>query len=210
MRNRHFNSLVFNLYCSHCETDSVIVQQRMINLPEVGKTLRINSYCEHCHANNSEFVPFHDKKNSVFKFSIKDKFDLNAKVIKSQTCTFRIPELGVELEPGPSSQAEIINVDGVLSNINLALEYEYGSNKLSNDIARIKQGKKKIELEEDRLSAFYYKKDDWQQIGEKLTPLGTGLPLIPHWRGGHQRFLTFVVQVWTKLYLGVEKHILQH
>ena len=146
MRNHRFNSLVFNLYCAHCETDSVIVQQRMINLPEVGKTLRINSHCENCHANNSEFVPFHDKVNSVFKFSINDKLDLNAKVIKSQTCTFRIPELGIELEPGPESQAEIMNVEGVLSNINLALEYEYGSNKLSNDITRIKQGKKKATL----------------------------------------------------------------
>ncbi|MBR9678718.1 MAG: ZPR1 zinc finger domain-containing protein [Nanoarchaeota archaeon] len=146
MRKHHFNSLVFNALCSQCETDSVIIHQRMIDLPEVGKTLRINSYCENCHVNSSEFVPFHDKKNSVFKFLINDKLDLNAKVIKSQDCTFRIPELGVELEPGPESQAEIINVEGVLSNITLALDYEYGSNKLSNDIARIRKGKKKVTL----------------------------------------------------------------
>ena len=33
----------------------------------------------------------------------------------------------------------------------------------------IKQGKKKIELEKDRLSTFYYKKDDWQQWAHPLT-----------------------------------------
>tara|TARA_R100000008_G_C3587645_1_gene173790 strand:- start:1610 stop:3637 length:2028 start_codon:yes stop_codon:yes gene_type:complete len=33
----------------------------------------------------------------------------------------------------------------------------------------IKQGKKKIQLEEERLSAFYYKKDDWQQWAHPLT-----------------------------------------
>lgn len=33
----------------------------------------------------------------------------------------------------------------------------------------IKEGKKKIELEEDRLSTFYYKKDDWQQWAHPLT-----------------------------------------
>ena len=33
----------------------------------------------------------------------------------------------------------------------------------------IKDGKKKIALEEDRLSTFYYKKDDWQQWAHPLT-----------------------------------------
>jgi zinc finger protein len=93
-----------------------------------------------------EFVPFSSKKRLVVKFPINNKLDLDAKVIKSQSCIFKIPELNLEVEPGPESQAEIINVNGVLSNITLALEYEYGSNKLSNAIKKIKEGKSKVTL----------------------------------------------------------------
>jgi len=147
MRSSHlFNTLTFNVFCPDCESDSVILQQRIINLEGVGKVLRVNSYCENCHASSSEFIPLRVKKNHVVKFFIKDKKDLGAKVIKSQACIFKIPELGVELEPGPESQAEIIDVDSVLSNINLALKYEYGLNRLSNDIKNIKKGKKKVTL----------------------------------------------------------------
>ena len=146
MRKHSFNTLILNADCPDCETNSAIIQQRIVNLEGIGRVLRIGTHCQNCYYTNREFVPFNSRRRSVVRFRIKDKLDLNAKVIKSQSCTFKIPELGLELEPGPESQAEIINVNSVLSNITLALEYEYGSNKLSKAIKRIREGKSKATL----------------------------------------------------------------
>ena len=146
MRRPRFNSLMLGADCPMCETESAIHQQRIVDLKGIGRLLKFSTLCERCHYSNMEFIPFNVKKPSVVRFSIKNKIDLDAKVIKSQSCTFKIPELGVEVGPGPESHAEIMNVDGVLSSINLALEYEYGSNKLSKVIERIKKGKGKVTL----------------------------------------------------------------
>lgn len=146
MKIPFFNALNINAYCPNCEYDSAINHQRILNLPNVGKILKINTFCSSCNYNVSDFIPFNVRKSSVVKFRIRDKLDLDAKVIKSQSCVFRIPELGVEVGPGPESHAEIINVAGLLSTITLALDYEYGSNKLSRAIQQIKAGKKKVTI----------------------------------------------------------------
>ena len=146
MGSQLFNALNLNAYCPNCESDEGVVQHRVTLLPGVGKVLKSIIQCRHCHFNNLEFLPFQSLSPSTFKFLIKSKSDLSAKVIKSPSCVFKIPELGVEVGPGPESQAEILNVDGLLSNITLALNYEYGQNKLSSDIKLIKAGKKKATL----------------------------------------------------------------
>jgi len=141
-----FNSLNSNSYCPSCESDSVFSMQRLVFFEGAGKVLKSTLHCSQCYANSIEFLPLETTVPSTFKFLISDKKDLNAKVIKSQSCVFKIPELGVEINPGPESQAEILNVDGLLSNITLALSYEYGSNKLTTDIKKIKEGKLKATL----------------------------------------------------------------
>lgn len=43
--------------------------------------------------------------------------DLDARVVRSTSGTIRIPELGVEIEPGPASESFISNVEGVLERV---------------------------------------------------------------------------------------------
>ena len=140
-----FNSLNSNSFCPSCESDTVFSQQRLVFFDD-NKVLKSTLHCSQCFYNGVEFLPLHTTSPSTFEFSIKDKADLSAKVIKSQSCIFKIPELGVEVGPGPESQAEILNVDGLLSNITLALSFEYGSSKLTTDIKKIKEGKLKATL----------------------------------------------------------------
>lgn len=49
------------------------------------------------------------------RFTIRiNKANSFAKVIRSTSGTIRIPEIGVDIEPGPASQAFITNLEGVL------------------------------------------------------------------------------------------------
>ena len=47
---------------------------------------------------------------------------MNVRVVKSQSATITIPELGVKVEPGPQSQSYISNVEGVLKRFEDAVE----------------------------------------------------------------------------------------
>ena len=52
------------------------------------------------------------------RFTVKiNKETLYDKVIRSTSGTIRVPEIGVEIEPGPASQAFITNLEGVLMKI---------------------------------------------------------------------------------------------
>jgi len=48
--------------------------------------------------------------------------DLDARVVRSTSGTIRIPELGVDIEPGPASNSFISNIEGVLDRVIEILE----------------------------------------------------------------------------------------
>ena len=47
---------------------------------------------------------------------------MDVRVVKSQSATIKIPELGLEEEPGPQSQSYISNVEGVLKRFENAVK----------------------------------------------------------------------------------------
>ena len=49
--------------------------------------------------------------------------DLDARVIRSSSGTLRIPELGVDIEPGFASESYISNVEGVLDRVEGVVEF---------------------------------------------------------------------------------------
>ncbi len=80
--------------------------------PFFGKVLLTSISCE-CGFKHADAVVAEFKE--PVRFTIKvNKDTLFAKVIRSTSGTIRIPELGLEVEPGPASQAFITNVEGVL------------------------------------------------------------------------------------------------
>ncbi len=62
-------------------------------------------------------MPLEVKEPSRYSLNVESACDVNARIVKSSTCTIRIPELGVIVEPGPLSEGYISNVEGLLSRI---------------------------------------------------------------------------------------------
>ena len=104
--------------------------------------------------------------------------------------TLEIPDIEENLVPWRYNFLNPLNVDMKNGSVNLFLgvkKYELSSNSFFDNFkdggvpnnvmetlpqnvkTAMKDGKKKIELEQDRLSTFYYKKDDWQQWAHPLT-----------------------------------------
>ena len=70
--------------------------------------------CSKCGWRVTDFIPAEGKKPGLWKLKIEDNAHLNARVVRSSSCTVRISELGLEVSPGSSSTGYVSNVEGVL------------------------------------------------------------------------------------------------
>ncbi|MEX2717205.1 MAG: ZPR1 zinc finger domain-containing protein [Candidatus Sigynarchaeota archaeon] len=73
--------------------------------------------CEACAFKKTEIMPVapstHAKSNH-YRISIKDPKDLEIKIFRASTGSIEIPELEIKLEPGPSAEFFITNIERIL------------------------------------------------------------------------------------------------
>jgi zinc finger protein len=101
--------------CPVCRCEnSMIVITKTENIPYFGEIMESTAKCNDCGYKHSDIICL-DQKEPV-KYTLKvDKSNLNARVIKSQSATISILELGLKVEPGPRSQGYVSNIEGVLN-----------------------------------------------------------------------------------------------
>ncbi len=129
-----------NISCPSCEEPYAILQQCKLSLPDVGRVLKNYMFCSNCFYTDTSFVSLSRVRSAFVKFPITSVDDLNAKVIKGDNCSVRIPELGVKLDSGMLSSG-FSSVRRVLSDIKSVLKYDYGCTPVIHQINRIRRGK---------------------------------------------------------------------
>lgn len=86
-------------------------------IPHFGEAMVIAGVCESCGFRLSDVILLSQGEPVRYTITIEDAEDLNARVIRSTSGTIRLPELGINVEPGPASDAYISNVEGVLQKV---------------------------------------------------------------------------------------------
>ncbi len=86
------------------------------NIPFFGEVMHITSICE-CGFRYSDTLILSQHDPVHYEMKVRSTDDLDARVVRSTSGTIRIPELGVEIEPGPASESFISNVEGVLERV---------------------------------------------------------------------------------------------
>ncbi len=86
-------------------------------IPHFGEALIIAGVCEACGFKLSDTILLSQGDPVRYAITIEEVADLNARVIRSTSGTIRLPELGIDVEPGPASEAYISNVEGVLQRV---------------------------------------------------------------------------------------------
>ncbi len=117
--------------------------------------------CESCGWRHTDFIPAEGRKPSVWSLIIDSSEHLSTRVVRSSSCTVRIVELGLEVEPGDNATGYISNVEGVLNRFEDAIgiilrsalsEGEEGAPQaeacqdLISQIARVRSGEESVEL----------------------------------------------------------------
>lgn len=92
------------------------------SIPQFGKTLISSLSCNECgfKFNDVMSAEFHEPK--AFTAKIEEPLDLRQKIIRNSSCSIKIPELGIEVEPGPVSEGYISNIEGLLDRIESAAQ----------------------------------------------------------------------------------------
>ncbi len=100
--------------CPVCGRD-LKVNTLLYDTPFFGKVLITTIICE-CGFRHSDAIVSEIKEPTRFTVKV-NKDTLYDKIIRSTSGTIRVPEIGVDIEPGPASQAFITNLEGILMRI---------------------------------------------------------------------------------------------
>ena len=108
--------------CPACNTEGVATSiMREIEIPHFGKVLETTIQCSSCGFKHSDIIAL--EQNDPAKYILKiGKDNLDTRIVRSQSATVSIPELGVKVEPGPKSEGYVTNVEGVITRFEDALK----------------------------------------------------------------------------------------
>lgn len=85
-------------------------------IPYFGEIMHISATCK-CGFKHADTLILSEREPVRYELTISSPEDLNARVVRSTSGTIRVPELGIDIEPGPASESFVTNIEGVLERI---------------------------------------------------------------------------------------------
>ncbi|WP_297980300.1 ZPR1 zinc finger domain-containing protein [uncultured Methanobrevibacter sp.] len=86
-----------------------------------GEIVESTIQCENCGFRHNDIIVTEQKDPAKHSLIITPK-SLDSRVVRSQSATVSLPEIGIKVEPGPKSEGYISNVEGVLVRFKAATE----------------------------------------------------------------------------------------
>ena len=85
-----------------------------LEIPHFGKVLETTIQCPSCGFKHSDIIALEQNDPAKYVLEI-NKNTLTVRVVRSQSATVSIPEIGIKVEPGPKSEGYVTNVEGILN-----------------------------------------------------------------------------------------------
>lgn len=101
--------------CPACSIEGVAKSiMKEIEIPHFGKVLETSIQCPSCGFKHNDIIALEQNDPAKYVLEI-NKNNLSVRVVRSQSATVSIPEVGVKVEPGPKSEGFVTNVEGMLA-----------------------------------------------------------------------------------------------
>jgi zinc finger protein len=85
-----------------------------LEIPHFGKVLETSIQCPECGFKHNDIIALEQNDPAKYVLEI-NKNTLTVRVVRSQSATVSIPEVGIKVEPGPKSEGYVTNVEGMLN-----------------------------------------------------------------------------------------------
>ena len=182
-----------NAPCPQCAVEESLTMLTISSeIPYFGEHTQITVLCDKCGWKHTDFIPSDGEKPGFSSLVIDSEKKNAARVVRSSSCTIRIPELDLEVSPGGSSSGYVTNIEGVIKRFENAIETIIrGSDEdQESEIARqilerlrmVKQGGENVRLElldpRGRSQIIHHDAESRELDNEELEQLETG-PEIP-------------------------------
>jgi len=116
-----------NQKCPVCHTDNLTLSQDEKDIPHFGKSLLFSMSCSSCGYHKGDVESVEKKEPCKYIFTIENERDLKVTVVKSGNATVKVPQLKMEVTPGPASDGYISTIEGVLDRFKKVIESERDS-----------------------------------------------------------------------------------
>jgi len=91
-------------------------------IPYFGEHTQITVLCSSCGWKHTDFIPSDGEKPGFSSLVVDNEQKMMVRVVRSSSCTIRIPELDLEVSPGGSSSGYVTNIEGVINRFENAIE----------------------------------------------------------------------------------------
>ena len=108
--------LEYEIDCPMCKR-KMNIEEYLYEMPMVGKVLIASGTCNYCGYKFSDVRLAEPREPRKILYSVEKPGDENAVVIRASTASIKIPELGVEITPGPAARGYITTVEGIILDI---------------------------------------------------------------------------------------------
>lgn len=101
--------------CPACGIEGVAKSiMKEIEIPHFGNVLETSIQCPSCGFKHNDIIALEQNDPAKYVLEI-NRNNLSIRVVRSQSATVSIPEVGVKVEPGPKSDGYVTNVEGILT-----------------------------------------------------------------------------------------------
>ena len=80
-----------------------------------GEHTQVTVMCHSCGWKQTDFIPAEGKKAGCWSLCVENQNQLKSRVVRSSSCTIRIPELDLQVNPGSNANGYVSNVEGVIN-----------------------------------------------------------------------------------------------
>lgn len=101
--------------CPLCH-EELIINWQGDDIPYFGEVMHITARCD-CSFRFADTIILAQRDPVRYELKVEGLDDLNSRVVRSTSGTIRIPELGIDVEPGSISDSYVTNIEGVLDRI---------------------------------------------------------------------------------------------
>jgi zinc finger protein len=114
-------TVIEDAVCPACSGRGLEYTTEEVDLPFLGTSLEIMLRCDVCGYRHTDFVLTQHREPTRYRYLVTKEADMSVRVVRSSSCTIRIPELGILIEPGAASEAFISNIEGILVRVERVL-----------------------------------------------------------------------------------------
>lgn len=113
MNNEELGEMIIK--CPACSVEGKAKSiMKELEIPHFGKVLETTIQCPVCGFKHSDIIALEHNDPAKYVLEINEN-TLTVRVVRSQSATVSIPEVGVKVEPGPKSEGYVTNVEGMLN-----------------------------------------------------------------------------------------------